>query len=88
MGLYLTGEALQKYLDRLDHLAMIIWMKCNKLKCQIVLLGQSNAKQSPAERNLGFLVGSRLNMNASVPWKPREQSVTWSASNVVVLISG
>ncbi|PKU38893.1 rna-directed dna polymerase from mobile element jockey-like [Limosa lapponica baueri] len=65
-------EALQRDLDILEHWAMINGMKFNKPKCQILHLGQSNAgrkykmaeewlESSPAERDLGVLVHSRLN---------------------------
>ncbi|PKU27677.1 rna-directed dna polymerase from mobile element jockey-like [Limosa lapponica baueri] len=67
-------EALQRDLDRLEHWAMINGMKFNKNKCLILHLGLSNAihkyrlgeewlKSSPAERDLGVLVASRLNMS-------------------------
>ncbi|KAK4819741.1 hypothetical protein QYF61_010835 [Mycteria americana] len=59
-------------LHRLEHWAVINGMKCNKSKCWILHLGRSNARHkyklgeewlesSPAERDLGVLVGSRLN---------------------------
>ncbi|KAK4811154.1 hypothetical protein QYF61_019785 [Mycteria americana] len=65
-------KALQTDLDRLEHWAIINGMKFNKAKCQILHLGQSNAGHkyklgeewlgsSPAERDLGVLVDSRLN---------------------------
>ncbi|KAK4822917.1 LOW QUALITY PROTEIN: hypothetical protein QYF61_023417, partial [Mycteria americana] len=67
-------ETLQRDLDRLEHWAMINGMKFNKLKCRILHLGPSNARHkyklgeewlesSPAERHLGVLVNSRLNMS-------------------------
>ncbi|KAK4811167.1 hypothetical protein QYF61_019798 [Mycteria americana] len=70
---FLEGqEALQRDLDRLEHWAMINGMKFNKAKCQILHLGWSNIGHkyklgeewlgsSPAERDLGVLVDSRLN---------------------------
>ncbi|KAK4828449.1 hypothetical protein QYF61_026674 [Mycteria americana] len=83
-------EALQGDLNRLEHWAIINGMKLNKNKCQILYLGWSNAghkyklgeewlERSPAERNLGVLVDSRLNM--SQPWQPRGQTTSWGASN-------
>ncbi|KAK4828232.1 hypothetical protein QYF61_024727 [Mycteria americana] len=67
-------EALQRDLDRLEHWAMINGMKFNTSKCWILHLGWSNIghkyklgeewlESSPAERDLGVLVGSRLNMS-------------------------
>ncbi|KAK4826204.1 hypothetical protein QYF61_006148 [Mycteria americana] len=65
-------EALQMDLDRLEHRAMINGVKINKSKCWTLHLGQSNVRHkyklgeewlesSPAERDLGVLVDSRLN---------------------------
>ncbi|GAB0190321.1 mitochondrial enolase superfamily member 1 [Grus japonensis] len=67
-------EPLQGDLDRLEHWAVINGMKFNKSKCQILHLGQSNTghkykageewlESSPAERVLGVLVASKLNMS-------------------------
>ncbi|KAK4807145.1 hypothetical protein QYF61_018486 [Mycteria americana] len=67
-------EALQKDLDRLEHWSIMNGMKFNKSKCRILHLGWSNAGHkyklgeewleiSPAERDLGVLVDSRLNMS-------------------------
>ncbi|KAK4827853.1 hypothetical protein QYF61_022003 [Mycteria americana] len=64
-------EGFQRDLDRLAHWAMTNGTKFNKLKCQILHLGQRNARHkyklgeewlesSPAERDLGVLVDSRL----------------------------
>ncbi|PKU39224.1 hypothetical protein llap_10476 [Limosa lapponica baueri] len=65
-------EVLQRDLDRVEHWAIINGMKLKKSKCQILHLGQSNARHkykpgeewlesSPAERHLGVLIDSRLN---------------------------
>ncbi|KAK4822822.1 hypothetical protein QYF61_020105 [Mycteria americana] len=67
-------DALQRDLDRLEHWAMINGMKFNKSRCWILHLGRSNAghkyklaeewlESSPAERDLGVLVDSRLGMS-------------------------
>ncbi|KAK4806985.1 LOW QUALITY PROTEIN: hypothetical protein QYF61_000314 [Mycteria americana] len=68
-------EALQKDLDRLEHWSIMNGMKFNKSKRRILHLGWSNAGHkyklgeewleiSPAERDLGVLVDSRLNMRS------------------------
>ncbi|KAK4815838.1 hypothetical protein QYF61_008441 [Mycteria americana] len=75
VGLFSQGqEALQRDLDRSEHWAVTTSMKFNKSKCQILHLGRSNAghtyrlgeewlESSPAERGLGELVDSRLNVS-------------------------
>ncbi|XP_009945468.1 PREDICTED: anoctamin-2-like, partial [Leptosomus discolor] len=65
----LEQEALQRHLERLEYWAIINSMKLNKSKCWILHLECSNAghngevwlESSPAERDLGVLVDSRLN---------------------------
>ncbi|KAK4831727.1 hypothetical protein QYF61_018857 [Mycteria americana] len=71
-------EALQRALDRSEHWAIVSGMKFKKNKCQILHLGWSKVghkyqlgeewlESSPAERDLGVLVGSRLNQSAVCP---------------------
>ena len=62
-------RALQRHLDRVDRWAESSNMRFNKSKCRVLLFGHSNPLQSyepdsgQAERDLGVLVSSRLNMS-------------------------
>ena len=68
------GEALPRDLDRLESWAITICIKLKKSKCWVVHLGRGNPgykyrlademlESSPAERDLGAVVDSKLNMS-------------------------
>ncbi|KAK4822566.1 hypothetical protein QYF61_016135 [Mycteria americana] len=100
------GEALQKDLDRLEHCTIINGRKFNKSKCQILHPGQRNAghnyklgeeclEGSPAERDLGVLVDSRLNMSQQCALAAKrakhilgciKHSITSQSKEVIILL--
>ncbi|KAK4829519.1 hypothetical protein QYF61_005158 [Mycteria americana] len=58
-------KALQRDLDRLDRWAGVNCMRFNKAKCKVQAapLGEEWLESCPAEKDLGVLVDSRLNMS-------------------------
>lgn len=64
-------------------------MKFYKLEWWILHLGQSNCQAeerldiSPAEKDLGVLVGSRVNRSQQQALAAKRANCTWGASNTV-----
>jgi len=83
-------HVIQRDLAKFEKWSHVKWMWSNKAKCKVFHLGQDNhryvcrlgevlIKNSPAKKDLRFLVDKKLDMTQKCVFVARKASLTWAA---------